>query len=166
MDVFDGLQEAMDHLSGRGAFLTVKDAENRVNTMTIGWGYIGYSWNKPFFAALVRDSRYTHELLKSADSFTVSIPFDASMHKALAFCGSHSGRDVNKEEAAGISFVSAKAVASPVVDGCSRYYECAISYIDTIQIDKLPPDFREKFYGDGDFHDIYYGEIVRTYTGR
>ena len=38
MDYTLNLVEALKSLEERGAFLTVKDNENRVNTMTIGWG--------------------------------------------------------------------------------------------------------------------------------
>ncbi len=45
-------KEALEQLK-KGAFLTVKN-DNRVNTMTIGWGNIGIIWNKPIFMVLVR----------------------------------------------------------------------------------------------------------------
>lgn len=161
---FEGLSEAMTHLSKRGAFLTTKNNEGTVNTMTISWGYIGFSWEKPFFVAMVRPQRYTHDIIEDADSFTVSIPFGKEWGKALALCGSRSGRDVNKEKLAGIAFQDARRVASPVVAGCDRYYECMISYVDTITVDKLPQEIRKQFY-EGDCHDVFYGEIVDTYTG-
>lgn len=163
-DFFDGLDEAMRHLSGPGAFLTAKGADGTINTMTIGWGYIGYSWVKPYFVAMVRKSRYTHEVIGSADSFTVSIPYGKEMKRALALCGTHSGRDVNKEEVAGISYSPARSVSSPIVDGCDRYYECAMTYVDTIHLDKLPEEIVAQWYADGDYHDLYYGEIIETYA--
>ncbi|NMB08592.1 MAG: flavin reductase family protein, partial [Tissierellia bacterium] len=96
MDYTLNLVEALKSLEERGAFLTVKDNENRVNTMTIGWGNIGYEWGRPVFIVLVRESRYTHELLENAKDFTVSIPLDNKMNKALGYCGSKSGRDYDK----------------------------------------------------------------------
>ena len=166
MNAFECLEEAMEHLSDKGAFLTVRDANGKVNAMTINWGFIGQIWKKPTFIALVRDSRYTHELIEAADSFTISIPFDKSMYPALAICGSKSGRDINKEEAAGISFVPAKAVSSPIVGGCNQYYECKISYTNTIPLDKLALEVKEEWYSDNDYHDVYYGEIVESYGGK
>lgn len=165
MDHFHDLQRALETLSTKGAFLTVADAEGRVNPMTISWGYVGFSWGKPYFVTLVRRSRYTHELLESAKSFTVSIPYRDDLAKALAVCGSTSGRDADKAAAAGIRFVPGKAVDSPLVEGCGMYYECKIGYVDTIHTGKLPPELQKNHYPTGDDHDLYYGEIVAAYNG-
>ena len=64
-EVLEGIQ--------KGAFLTVKN-QGKVNTMTIGWGSIGYVWSKHIFTAFVRYSRYTHEIINNSKDFTVSIP--------------------------------------------------------------------------------------------
>ena len=162
MKFYEDLEQALQNLTSRGAFLTVKGSDGTVNTMTISWGYIGYSWNKPYFVALVRPSRYTHELIETADSYTISIPYDDEMGKALSICGSKSGRDVNKEELANIKFIPSQEVSAPIVDHCNMYYECKITYTDQIQVDQLPDELRKKNY-NGDYHDMYYGEIVKTY---
>ena len=91
----DNLEKGMKFLHTQGAFLTVKDGE-KINTMTIGWGNIGYVWNRPIFTFMVRKSRYTIDLLKNADNFTVSIPLNKNMKNALKVCGSKSGRDIDK----------------------------------------------------------------------
>jgi flavin reductase (DIM6/NTAB) family NADH-FMN oxidoreductase RutF len=49
----------------KGAFLTVKDGD-RLNTMTIGWGSIGWIWQKPILMVMVRYSRHTYELIDKA----------------------------------------------------------------------------------------------------
>ena len=51
-----------------GAFLTVKSGD-RVNTMTIGWGTIGFMWGKPIMTVMVRYSRHTHQLIKTPPIF-------------------------------------------------------------------------------------------------
>lgn len=48
------LEEAMEHLYKKGAFLT-GSIDDKVNTMTISWGNIGFQWRKPVFIALVRE---------------------------------------------------------------------------------------------------------------
>ena len=109
MKFYENLEDAMKHLTTRGAFLTVKD-DTGVNTMTIAWGYIGYSWNKPFFVAMVRPQRYTFEFLKTAKDYTISIPFSDDMKEALTICGTKSGKDIDKEKEANINQILAKAV--------------------------------------------------------
>ncbi len=162
MNFYDDLGTAMQNLTQRGAFLTVKNKDNTVNTMTISWGYIGFSWNIPHFITLVRPQRYTHELLENADSFTISVPYSDDMKDALMLCGSKSGRDINKMEAAKLTYLPAQEVASPIVDNCAIYYECQLAYVDTIHVDKLPKDVSALNY-NGDYHDLYFGEIVAVY---
>ncbi|MCG4586306.1 flavin reductase, partial [Anaerosalibacter bizertensis] len=90
----DYSKEALEQINN-GAFLTVKSGDE-VNTMTIGWGNIGVIWSMPIFTVAVRYSRHTYNLLENSDEFTVSIPIKIDMKKELAFCGTKSGRDVNK----------------------------------------------------------------------
>lgn len=79
----------------KGAFLTVKSGD-KLNTMTIGWATFGIIWNKPILMVLVRKSRHTHEIIENASDFTVSVPVNKDLKKALSFCGSYSGRDIDK----------------------------------------------------------------------
>ena len=79
------------------AALVTTAAEGKVNTMTIGWGTLGVEWGKPLFTVFVRQSRYTKELLDKNGEFTINVPLKGTDRKqALGFCGSKSGRDVDK----------------------------------------------------------------------
>ena len=49
--------------TGKGILLTTK-AGDKVNSMTIGWGFLGIQWAKPIFVVLVRGSRYTKKMLE------------------------------------------------------------------------------------------------------
>ena len=114
-----------------GAFLTVR-SEDKLNTMTIGWGMIGYIWNKPIFQVLVRPSRYTYELLDNIDNFTVSVPYDFDMNKELAYCGSNSGRDVDKFSELDLSIIESPDVNSPFIKKATYHYSCKVLYKDKI----------------------------------
>lgn len=120
-------KQTLEQLSGKGVFFTVKSGE-RINTMTIGWGSLSQYWGEEIFIAPIRPSRYTFELLKGTDEFTVSVPAQGQMEDALKICGSRSGRDLDKLTAAGLSLKAAKEIATPVIDGCNIYYECKIVY--------------------------------------
>ncbi len=52
----------------KGAFLTVK-AGDAMNTMTIGWGLIGFIWQRSVFMVAVRDSRHTFSIMEKAVGF-------------------------------------------------------------------------------------------------
>ena len=125
MNFYATLEDAMKNLTTRGAFLTVKNNQG-VNTMTISWGYIGFSWNKPYFIAMVRPQRYTYEFLKTAKDYTISIPYSDDMKKALTICGTKSGKDIDKAKEANIKFLTSKTVSSPIVDNCNMYYDAKL----------------------------------------
>lgn len=157
----DYLKEATKILPS-GAFLTVKSG-NKVNTMTIGWGTIGFIWGKPIFMVAVRDSRYTFNLIEESDQFTVSIPFDRAMKEELIFCGTKSGRDYDKFKECNLTAVPGMKVDTPVIGGCKLHYECLIRFKQAMDPNKLAPSFDEKWYPENDYHTLYFGEIVASY---
>lgn len=76
------------------------------NTCVIGWGALGNIWDhKPTAIIFVHPSRYTSEFLKKNDFFTLSF-FEEKYKKALAYLGTHSGRDGNKVKISGLTPVS------------------------------------------------------------
>ena len=160
------LVDSLKNMGKRGAFLTVKDRDGKINTMIIGWGNIGYDWGRPVFTVLVRESRYTHSLLENAKDFTVSIPFDDKMNKALEFCGSKSGRDFDKFKECNLNIVDSKTVKSPIIENCQMFYECKIVYKHHMDLQLLDDKIKGKWYKSGDFHTLYYGEIVNCYCNK
>ena len=150
----------MDTLK-KGAFLTVK-AGDKVNTMTIGWATVGHVWKKDILMVAVRDSRYTFELIEKSNDFTVTIPLDTGSRKALAFCGTNSGRDYNKFAECSLKTRNSSAVESPVIDIPGVHYECRIIYSSAMDNAKLDAEF-EKLYPERDYHTLYFGEILACY---
>lgn len=147
----------------KGSFLTVKN-DNKINSMTIGWGSIGYIWNKPIFTVLVRYSRFTHELLENTDEFTISVPMKNDLSKALGICGTQSGRNLDKIEAANLSLQESQVIDTPVIKDCDIYYECKIVHRQSMEPSLFNKDLKKIKYPDNDYHVIYYGEILASYT--
>lgn len=158
----ENLEKGMDHLHKKGAFLTVKDG-NRVNTMTISWGNVGFEWGRPIFTVLVRPSRYTHGIIENSTEFTVSIPLSNSLDKELAYCGSKSGKDVDKFKECNLTLEPGLEVSTPIIGQCELHYECRIVYKHNMNPDMLDEKIRKSSYALEDFHTIYYGEIVACY---
>jgi len=156
------LESGMEFLHTKGAFLTVKSGD-KVNTMTISWGNIGFEWNRPIFMVLVRKSRYTYDLMEKSDNFTVSIPLSVDLKNALAICGSKSGRDIDKFKECNLTLEKSKAVDTPIIGDCKLHYECKIVYKQEMNPSLLSKDIVESSYKTGDYHTLYYGEIVETY---
>lgn len=156
------LDKTMKYFHRQGGFLTSKN-KDIVNTMTISWGSIGLEWGKPIFTIMVRKSRYTHDIIENSGEFTVSIPIDSSMKNALSLCGSKSGKDIDKYKLAEIKTKESKKLSTPVIDECGIYYECKVVYKQDINPEFLENDIKDSTYLEGDYHTIYYGEIVEAY---
>lgn len=152
-------KQTLEQLSSNGVFFTVK-ANDKVNTMTIGWGSISEYWGEEIFVAPIRLSRYSYELLKDTDEFTVSVPAKGTMAEALKVCGTVSGRDGNKLAKADISLKNSEKLDTPLIDGCEIYYECKIVYRQKMDISNLNEEERQRWYADGNQHDLIFGKII------
>ena len=154
-------KQAIEGLS-KGAFLNVSQA-GEDNTMTIGWGSIGYIWRKPILMVMVRYSRHTYQMLSEAKEFTVSIPFGDGFKKELALCGTKSGRDIDKFQSCNLPKIRANKVDSPLIPGCDLHYECKVVYKQAMELRDMQEEIASKFYKDDDYHVLFYGEILGTY---
>ncbi|HBN83367.1 MAG TPA: flavin reductase [Clostridiales bacterium] len=146
----------------KGVFLSARD-EDKDNVMTIGWGSIGVMWGKPVLTVVVRYSRYTAELLKNSDVFTVSVPKAGDMKEELRICGKVSGRDMDKFEKAGLTKAQGRTVNAPVILGCETQFECKILYRQSMEPNLLDGEIDKRHYTDHDYHVFYIGEIVDCY---
>lgn len=143
-------------------FLTTKNEKN--NTMIIGWGGINNFWSKPIFIVPVRQSRYSHSQLQKTKEFTVSIPVDVDLSEAVKFCGSKSGNDYDKFLKCNLTPVSAQEVKTPVIGECTLHFECRVVYEQNMDLSALNTDLTDRWYGDGNYHTLFYGEIVACYS--
>ena len=152
----------------RGILLT-SEAEDCVNAMTIGWGTIGIEWGVPIFAAYVRTSRFTYDLIERTGEFTVCAPYgelSKTAAKAIGICGSKSGRDVDKLAQAGVHLVEADIVRPPAIKELPLTLECRVVFSQLQPIKEIDSRFG-KFYvpntAHSEPHVAYYGEILKAY---
>jgi flavin reductase (DIM6/NTAB) family NADH-FMN oxidoreductase RutF len=146
-------------LTSRGLLLGAYDARHKANLMTIGWGILGAVWGKPLWVVLVRPSRYTYRCIEESGCFSVNVPTPA-MAEACALCGSASGRDTDKFKACGLAAGRASTVDAPIVMECPIVYECRVVHSNDVQSPRLAEDIRASAYQGGDFHRVYWGEIL------
>ncbi|MGN0795797.1 MAG: flavin reductase family protein [Christensenellales bacterium] len=153
---FENMEKPLESLLTTGGFLCAKD-----NVMTISWGMTGVLWRKKVFLAVVRKSRYSHELIEQTKIFTISVPKQGEFKDAIGICGKLSGKDGSKWEKAGLMSKKAKSVDGVVVDGCEKYFECKV--ITKLDMGNCDLSQIGSFYADGDMHDFYFAEIVEEY---
>jgi flavin reductase (DIM6/NTAB) family NADH-FMN oxidoreductase RutF len=145
----------------KGAFLIVK-AGDRLNCMTIGWATFGWIWQKPIMMVAVRSSRHTFGIIEQAEDFTVTVP-TGDMAKAIALCGSKSGREMDKFKAAGLETSKAKKVVSPIIKAQGYHLECRIVYKSAMDPAFLDKGYDAALYPQKDYHTLYFGEIKACY---
>ena len=162
------LSESVTQLS-KGAFLLCGEQDKRLNPMTIGWGMFGIVWNRPMALVLVRESRYSHELMESAPVFGISVPAHGEMEEALAYCGRVSGRDEDKLQTLGLRPIPLQGGAYGL-EGCKNHFACRKVFKTESDLKFLDDTLLRRFYKDydgqtgGDPHTLYFGEIISAWT--
>jgi len=157
----EAMARTTQKLSKGGAFLTV--GGSTPNTMTIGWGAIGFFWNRPVFLVVVRLSRHTHDMLISSGTFTVSVPTNRDLKAELAFAGTASGRDVDKFSGHGLTAAPGLKVDAPIVAECGLHFECQVRLTQEMTADRMDPGVLKTAYPQGDLHTMFFGEILTCY---
>lgn len=140
--------------------LTAGDKSSH-NTMTISWGQTGVLWNKPVFTVFVRPTRYTTGFMDSSDKFTVSC-FGKGYRKELGFCGSHSGKDVDKDAETGFTPIELEGAAA--YEQAEKVFLCKKLYVQDMDKSGFTGSECLNFYEDEPMHRIYIGEITGYYV--
>ena len=164
IDVYEHMGEILKGVKS-GVLVTGK-ADDRVNSMTISWGMVGIEWAKPVFVTFIRESRFTRSLIEKNGEFTVNIPVDDSAKKILTFCGSKSGRDVDKAKELGLTYEEPETISVPGIKELPLTLECRVVYKQTKEDQGkfYPQNVDSTFTGSNrDTHVAYYGEIVNAY---
>lgn len=95
-----------------------------VNIFTVS--YIGVvSENPPLIGLAIRPSRYSHKLICMSREFTVNLPA-IELLKVVDFCGSRSGRKIDKAEALSLQLAKATIIETPVIDAAPLNLECRL----------------------------------------
>ena len=144
--------------------LTAGDT-NSCNTMTIGWCQLGTLWGQPVCTVYVRPERHTYGFMESHGYFTVSV-LPASEKKTIGFCGSKSGRDVDKIAECGLTVAYATGGA-PYFEEAEWVLVCKKTYAQDMAVDFVTDGAHSlPYYGEGQggWHRMYIGEIAEAYS--
>jgi enoyl-CoA hydratase len=149
------------------AILSAGD-KNHYNSMAIEWGSIGVSWKMPIFTVYVKDERYTYEFMQKTEYFTVSIINKKLFKKFANIYGTKSGRDINKEEAAGthIQFLDDGGITfkeAEEVFVCRMLGKAFIQDEDSYPGLKSFYERQKKYFKTMKPHGIFIGEIIGHY---
>ncbi|HAX17814.1 MAG TPA: flavin reductase family protein [Actinobacteria bacterium] len=111
------------------------------NIITLAWVGTVCS-NPPMISISVRPSRYSHELIGKSGEFVINIP-DYKMTEICNFCGSRSGRDIDKFAACGLSKEKGFKSKTIMIKECPISIECIVR--QTLNLGT---------------HDVFIGEVI------
>lgn len=151
--------ETLDKLDGEGILLV---AGNPPNPMTIGWSTVGRIWNRKIMTVMVRPVRHTFSLMEVAKDFSVCVLPD-QYRKQLNFCGTRSGRDVNKLEACNLHIEKCISADAFFISESIIHFECRMIHKHFLDPATMDPAMIKRYYPKKDFHMVYYGEILGIY---
>lgn len=125
--------------------VTSVDKNGRANIIVLAW-YMQTSFQPRLFAISIGKTRYSHKLISESKEFVLVFP-SQKMKEQTLFCGTHSGKSIDKFKETGLIAVSSKKVKAPLIDGCLANFECkVVNSVDS---------------GD---HTIFVGEVLAAYA--
>ena len=160
IDIYDKPLKIFNMIDKDWMLVTAGDINNH-NTMTASWGGFGILWHNPVATIYIRPQRYTRQFLDSNKYFTLSF-YNKKYKDILQFCGTVSGRNVNKDEKTKLTpQIFGNGIAykeSCFVVVCEKQYR---GLMDSSFI--LKQQILDSFYKENDFPYIYIGKIIETY---
>ena len=146
---------------GNGALLTAINKNGDVNTMTVSWGQTGILWGREVATVYVRPQRYTYEFCEDGDTVTLSF-FGDERRDTLAFCGTKTGRDVDKFEVCSLKY--------DIINGAPVFSDAKVTlilkklYAQDLKRECFTNESPLSNYKNGDFHRAYICEIIDVIT--
>ncbi len=159
IDFRDALAETIKAFDEDRVLLVGQGKQSPPNTMTIGWGQVGIIWRRPVFTVLVRPSRYTYRLIEETGEFTVNI-VPPALKEVTQYCGTVSGRDHDKFKEKGLTALPSLKVKTPIIRECILHFECQVVNKNDLMPSGLTAPIISALYPKGDFHRVYFGEIL------
>lgn len=137
--------ERANRIINSGQVILVSSAfEKRANIITLAWS-MPLSHKPPLMAISITKKRFSYDLIKKSGEFAVNIP-GIDLFDEMYYCGTHSGRDVDKFKETDLTAVRAnKLTHTPLIKECIGHLECRLNY--------------EKEAGD---HVLIIGDIVHA----
>jgi flavin reductase (DIM6/NTAB) family NADH-FMN oxidoreductase RutF len=154
---YETLPDNPFRLVGTDWMLLTAGKPDDCNTMTASWGGMGVLWNKPVVFCFIRPSRHTWRFFEREHFFSLSF-FPEGFREALSYCGTFSGRDVDKFAETGLTPLPCGETTAfkeaRLVFRCRKIYS---QDLDPTRF--LDPNIAEFFPGDSDYHRLYIGEL-------
>lgn len=111
------------------------------NIITIAWTGV-ISSEPPLVYVSIRQARHSYEIIKKTGEFVINIP-DENLVWETDYCGTKSGKDVDKFKEAHLTKEASKYVKAPSIAECPISLECKLKEIKPLGS-----------------HDMFIGEVL------
>ncbi len=137
------------------------------NSMVASWGGWGILFNKPATWCFLRASRYTLELMRKDDGYTMSY-FEEDYKDDFMPFGEQTGRNGNKMQESKLTAVETPE-GNMAFKEAKLIIECKMVQETTISPDDFKTDEGRKFVIDahievGEYHKLVFGEITKVWV--
>ncbi|MDY6968328.1 MAG: flavin reductase family protein [Spirochaetota bacterium] len=129
--------------AGSVILLTASNS-NSTTITTVAWN-MPVSNSPKLIAVSLEVTRFSLEIIEESLSFCVNLP-EASLLKQTLYCGTHSGRDIDKFSKTGLTPIKCNQIPTYYIDECVAHVECNVCNI----------------HNSGD-HKIVVGEVTASY---
>ena len=161
LDFYEHAEEILRRMAGDGVLCTVSDAAGRDNVLTLGWGQIGRAYEgDPIVVIAITPLRFSFRFIEEVGEFVIAVP-DDSLAAAAELCGTKSGADMDKFEAAGLTKVQSADVKPPSIAECPINIECSVYATIAPPHELLPPPHRRRPLAEQ--HTIYFARVRGAY---
>lgn len=121
--------------------------KGETDILTVSW-QTPVSKNPPLFAIAVAKGHHSHKLIDRSGVYVINVPNEYLL-KEVFYCGTHSGRDVDKFAETKLTPEPGEFVEVPHIQECVAYLECRVSSAYTV--------------GD---HTLFIGEVLKAEVTR
>ncbi len=101
--------------------------KNIRNVLTVSWSGIASS-HPEYITISINKKRYSHSLIVNSGALVVNI-INEDLINAADYCGSHSGKSIDKFDDCRLATSSGTFVDAPLIDNCPINIECKVENI-------------------------------------
>ncbi|MDH4223006.1 MAG: flavin reductase family protein [candidate division Zixibacteria bacterium] len=107
--------------------VSCKWGNNKPNIITASWVGIACS-EPPMISLAIRKSRHSHSIIQKSGEFVVNLTTEKLLEET-DFCGSYSGKNMDKFEKTGLTPEVGSVVSAPLIKECPINLECQVKHI-------------------------------------
>jgi flavin reductase (DIM6/NTAB) family NADH-FMN oxidoreductase RutF len=118
------VRQAYRLLSHGPVLLLTTQFRGQPNVMTAGWS-TPLAAPDALIGVAVAPTRLSHEFITKTDEFALNVPH-LDLLSSVYYCGTNSGRDVDKWETAPFTPTEPNEITSPLITECLAWLECTV----------------------------------------